>query len=127
MSSVEVLIVDDQARFRRMVRSLIESQPEYRVCGEAGDGIEAVEKVRQLRPDLVLMDINMPRMDGLEATRIIRRESPDCNIVTITQNDARVAREQARSVDANGFVTKSDLLRDLLPEMRRVQWRTIAG
>jgi len=64
MSSVEVLIVDDQARLRRMVRSLIESQPEYRVCGEAGDGFEAIEKVRQLHPDLVLMDINMPRMDG---------------------------------------------------------------
>jgi CheY-like chemotaxis protein len=120
MSSVEVLIVDDQARFRRMVRSLIESQPEYRVCGEAGDGIEAVEKVHQLHPDLVLMDINMPRMNGLEATRIIRRESPDCNVIIVTQNDAMVAREQARIVDANGFVTKSDLIRDLLPEMGRV-------
>jgi CheY-like chemotaxis protein len=120
MSSVEILIVDDQARFRRMVRSLIESQPEYRVCGEAGDGIEAVEKVHQLHPDLVLMDINMPRMNGLEATRIIRRESPDCNVIIVTQNDATVAREQARGVDANGFVTKSDLIRDLLPEMGRV-------
>jgi CheY-like chemotaxis protein len=120
MSSVEVLIVDDQPRFRRMVRSLIESQPEYRVCGEAGDGIDAVEKVRQLHPDLVLMDINMPRMDGLEATRIIRRESPDCNVVIVTQNDASVAREQARIVDANGFVTKSDLIRDLLSEIGRV-------
>jgi DNA-binding NarL/FixJ family response regulator len=120
MSSVEVLIVDDEARFRRMVRSLIESQPAYRVCGEAGDGIEAVEKVPKLRPDVVLMDVNMPRMDGLEATRIIRRESPDCNVVIVTQNDATVAREQARIVGADGFVTKSDLIRDLLPEMARV-------
>jgi CheY-like chemotaxis protein len=70
------------------------------LCGEAGDGIEAVEKVHPLRPDLVLRDINMPRMDGLEATRIIRRESPDCSVVIVTQNDATVAREQARSVDA---------------------------
>jgi chemotaxis response regulator CheB len=69
MSSLEVLIVDDQARFRRMVRSLIEPQPGYRVCGEAGDGIEALEKVHQLLPDLVLLDINMPRTDGLEAAR----------------------------------------------------------
>jgi DNA-binding NarL/FixJ family response regulator len=108
MSSVEILIVDDQARFRRTVRSLLESQPDCRVSGEASDGIEAVEGVHQLHPDFVLMDINMPRMDGLEATRIIRRESPDCNIVIVTQNDATVAREQSRSVDANGFVTKSD-------------------
>jgi YesN/AraC family two-component response regulator len=77
---------------------LIESQTEYHVCGEASDGIEASEKVSQLHPDLVLIDINMPRMDGLEATRIIRRESPDCSVVIVTQNDARIAREQARSV-----------------------------
>jgi CheY-like chemotaxis protein len=120
MSSAKVLLVDDQAQFRRMVRSLIDSQADYRVCGEAGDGIDAVEKVRQLHPDLVLMDINMPRMNGLEATRIIRRESPDCNVVIVTQNDATVARAQARSVGANGFVTKSNLIRDLLPEMGRV-------
>ncbi|MGB8988834.1 MAG: response regulator [Candidatus Sulfotelmatobacter sp.] len=120
MSSIKVLIVDDRAQFRRMVRSLIDSQPKYRICGEAGDGIEAIEKVRQLHPHLVLMDINMPRMDGLEATRIIRRENPDCHVVIVTQNDAAVAREQARSVDANGFVTKFDLIRDLLPEMGRV-------
>ncbi len=120
MGSVEVLIVDDQARFRHMVRSLIESQQKYHVCGEASDGIEAIKKVSQLHPDLILMDINMPRMGGLEATRIIRRESPNCSVVIVTQNDATVAREQARSVDASGFVTKSGLARDLIPEMGRV-------
>jgi DNA-binding NarL/FixJ family response regulator len=66
MSSVEILIDDDREQFRRMVRSLVESQPDYHICGEAGDGIEAIEKLRQLRPNIVLMDINMPRMNGLE-------------------------------------------------------------
>jgi len=120
MTSVEILIADDSALFRRAVRSFIESQSDYSVCGEAGNGVEALDKVRQLRPAIVLMDINMPRMTGLEATRIIRREIPDCNVIIVTQNDATIAREQARIVDAKGFVTKSDIPRDLLPTIGKV-------
>jgi YesN/AraC family two-component response regulator len=67
-----------------MVRSVSESQLEESVCGEAGNGIEAVGKVRQLNPALVLMDINLLRMHGLEAARIIRHETPNCNIVIVT-------------------------------------------
>jgi DNA-binding NarL/FixJ family response regulator len=121
MSSVEILIADDRELFRRMVRSLVESQPNCHICGEAGDGIETIEKVRQLRPDIVLTDINMPRMNGLQATRVIRSEAPECNVIIVTQNDAAVAREQARGANAQGFVTKSDLARDLLPTIRKIQ------
>lgn len=123
MSFVEVLIADDHDAFRRAIRSVIECNPAYRVCGEARDGIDAVEKVRQFRPDIVLMDINMPRMDGLHATQIIRREVPDCNVIIVTQNEAKIAREQARIVDAKGFITKSDLSRDLIPTMGSMAMR----
>ncbi len=113
MSAVQFLIVDDHELFRRTARSFIESQPNWQICGEAGDGIEAVEKAKLLRPDVILMDINMPRMDGLQATRIIRRELPDSNVIIVTQNHETIARQQAASVDAKGAITKSEFTKEL--------------
>jgi signal transduction histidine kinase len=110
---VKILIADDHELFRRTLRGFIENNPSWRVCGEAGDGVEAIEKAKLLNPDIVLMDINMPRMDGLEATRVLRRELPACKVVIVTQNHASIARQQAASVDASGSITKSDLMRDL--------------
>lgn len=117
MGSLRILIVDDHETVRRGVRVLLSSRRDWVVCGEAGDGFEAVEKAKRLRPDVVLMDISMPRMDGVEATRIIRREVPESRIIIVSQNDPVVASSQAAEIDAGGYVNKADLARDLLPAL----------
>jgi DNA-binding NarL/FixJ family response regulator len=112
--NLRVLIVDDYEPVRKAIRSLLTQRPYWSVCGEAADGSEAVEKAKRLRPDVVLMDITMPHMDGVQATRIIRREVPEAEIILISQHDPSVVRRQAAEIGVLYFVTKSDLAQDLL-------------
>jgi PAS domain S-box-containing protein len=115
MGSLRILIVDDHETVRRGVRILLSSRRDWVVCGEAGDGFEAVEKAKSLRPDVVLMDISMPGMDGVEATKIIRREVPESKVIIVSQNDLTVVSKQIADIDASGYVNKADLARDLIP------------
>lgn len=114
-----VLIVDDQARLLFGLRALL-SSPEWAVCGQAMDGLEAVEKARSLRPDLIIMDISMPRMDGVEATQIIRKEVPDAKILILSQNDPEILARQAAAAHAHGFISKNDVSAHLLGLMKRI-------
>src|SRR5579871_5296159 len=112
---VRVLIVDDHEPIRRGIRSLLTRRSDWSVCGEAADGYEATIKARALRPDVILMDMSMPRMDGAEATRIIRRDVPEAQVIIVTQNDPAMVRQHAAQIGARGYVSKATLARDLLP------------
>ena len=123
MASLRILLVDDHDAVRNGVRALLSSHGSWTICGEAKDGVEATEKAIQLRPDVILMDISMPRMDGLQATRIIRRDLPACDVIIVTQNEPSIASRQATEVGASGFLTKSQLPEDLIPALEKLSSR----
>jgi two-component system, NarL family, response regulator NreC len=119
IAQITILIVDDHAAVRGSIRSMMESRSEWRVCGEATDGLDAIEKAATLRPDLVLMDLSMPRLDGIEATRIIRREIPTTQVLVISQNDAAISSCLAIEAGAWGYLSKDTLGSDLIPAIDR--------
>jgi DNA-binding NarL/FixJ family response regulator len=120
MGELKILIVDDHEAVRRTLRALLRDRSGWVVCAEAADGLEAVEKTRLLRPDVVVMDVSMPRMDGIAATRIIRQHVPEADVIIISQNDPAVVRRQAADVDAYGFVSKERLGFALVPLIDRI-------
>lgn len=118
MRTINILIADDQALFREGLATLIASQPDMRVVGEATDGAEAVEKATELKPDLVLMDIRMPRMDGLEATRRITSLLPETRVVMLTVSDLAQELFDAMRNGAVGYLLKNMKARRLFDELR---------
>ena len=113
--ALHILLVDDQPSVRNGIRSLLGARPDWKICGEASDGMEGVEKARELRPDIVLMDVSMPRMNGLDAARILRKELPRTKVVIVSQNDPAIVSIQAREVRAAAHVAKQELFGTLLP------------
>ena len=109
-----ILVVDDCEPVRRSIQTLLGSRKGWRICGEAADGIEAVEEAKSLRPDVIIMDVSMPKMNGLDAARIILREVRESRILIISQNDPEIVRRQATESHAHGFVEKSHIHRDLI-------------
>ncbi len=117
---MRILLVDDTEVVRRGLRSLLASRANWLVCGEAVDGLDALEKAKTLRPDVVLMDISMPRMNGLDATRIIRRELPETKVVIVSQNEGPIIHRHAQEVDAAASIAKINVFQDLLPTLDRL-------
>ena len=114
MKSLSILIADDHEVVRRGIRTLLEARPEWKICGEAATGREAAEKAKQLRPDLVLLDLTMPEINGLEAIHKILDARPSTKILVLTMNDSGEMASQVLAAGASGLVLKSDAARDLL-------------
>jgi DNA-binding NarL/FixJ family response regulator len=105
---LRILIADDQPYMRRAVRGLLESKKSWEVCGEACDGREAIERTKQLHPDIVVMDLFMPRLNGLEATRCIHQLFPSAQVLILTLYDFPDLARLARDAGAQGYVLKPD-------------------
>jgi DNA-binding NarL/FixJ family response regulator len=106
--AARVLVVDDQPSIRKALRSLLETQPAFELCGEAKDGFEALQKAQELDPEIILMDISMPGLDGLEATRRILKANPKAEVLIITQFQSAQAVQAARNAGARGYLAKSE-------------------
>jgi DNA-binding NarL/FixJ family response regulator len=118
--TIRLLIADDHALVRSGLRSMLEREPGFEIIGEAEDGREAVELCRSLRPDLVLMDVRMPRMDGLEATRTIKQECPEIGVLMVTMHENPDYMLEAIKAGAAGYVLKDAPLDELISAARRV-------
>ena len=114
MSALHILIADDHEVVRRGLRALIESHTGWKVCEEAATGREAVEKARKLKPDVVIMDIAMPELNGLEATRHILKAIPQTAVLILTVHESEQLVHEVLAAGAQGYVLKSDAGRNLV-------------
>jgi DNA-binding NarL/FixJ family response regulator len=117
---IRVLVADDHAILRDGIRSILESQEDIIVVGEASSGEEALEFVSKLMPDIVLMDISMPKTNGLEATRLIKERFPQVKVLILTQHDNREYIAPALGAGASGYVLKRSGRREMLNALRQV-------
>src|SRR5271155_4408442 len=120
-SRVRLLVVEDFEPFRRFIRSMLGRNPELNVIGEASDGAEAVRKAEDLQPSLILLDIGLPSLTGIEAARRIRKLSPESKIIFLTQESSADVVQEAMSSGAWGYVAKARAASDLLPALQAVR------
>jgi|SRR5450755_254316 DNA-binding NarL/FixJ family response regulator len=120
LKPIRVLLVDDEFRLRQMAKRLLLADHEIEVVGEAADGRNAIDLNSQLNPDLILMDIAMPQLNGLLATKIIRKQSSDPKIIIMTAMAAEPYRKAAMEVGASAFLSKGALDSELVPTIHRM-------
>jgi DNA-binding NarL/FixJ family response regulator len=112
--ALRILVVDDHAVVRRGVRALLESHEGWEVCGEATTGREAVELSRRLRPDIIIMDLSLPLLNGLDATRQILKDAPDSEVLVLTMHHSEELARDVLQAGARGYLLKSDADQNLI-------------
>jgi DNA-binding NarL/FixJ family response regulator len=115
---VRILIVDDYEFWRYCVVSMLKEHPEFEIVGEGSDGLDAIEMSANLQPDIVLLDLGLPEVNGFEAAREIRKVSSGSRIVFLSQTCNEDLVKEARRVGAQGFVSKMDAAHELVPAMK---------
>ena len=120
IGSVRVFVVDDFEAFRRLLCSILEKMPELQVTCQASDGLEAVQRAEELQPDLILLDIGLPTLNGIEAARQIRRLSPESKIIFLTQESSTDVVQEGLNLGARGYVLKTRAALDLVAAVEAV-------
>ena len=120
MSKIRIVIVEDFVAFRRLICSILGKRKDLQVIGEASDGLEALRKAEELKPDLILLDIGLPTLNGLQAARRIRKLAPACKIIFVSQQSSADLVQEALSLGAQGYVAKAKLGTDLLAAVEAV-------
>jgi DNA-binding NarL/FixJ family response regulator len=118
---LRILLADDHEIVRRGLCALLQRHEGWEICGEASDGREAVQKAKQLKPDVVIVDIGMPNLNGLETTRQLVQHDPSFRVIVLTVTDADQVIREALDAGARGFVLKSDAARDLVSAIEALQ------
>ncbi len=121
MKRIRIFLADDHTILREGIRSLLENEPDMEVVGEAEDGHQAVKMVKQIKPDVILMDIAMPRLNGLEATSQIKKINPNSKILILTMHDNEEYIRKALAAGAMGYILKDAAASELLGAIRAVQ------
>jgi DNA-binding NarL/FixJ family response regulator len=119
-SSIRVLVVDDYEPFRQFLSSSLQNTSSQYICWEASDGLEAFQKAEELQPDLILLDIGLPKLNGIEAARRIRKVSPESKILFVSQESSAEVVHEALGLGAYGYVVKTDARRELLEGVNAV-------
>ena len=123
---VRILVTDDHDASRASLTQILQSVPEFEIVGQAVDGQDAIEKTRLLHPDLILMDISMPRLDGVEATRRITREFPQVKVIGLSMNSREEMQPRMRAAGASTYLHKSTSMDDLIDAIRVAMHRDTA-